>query len=156
MGYRQLQKGYSLIELLIAMAISVLATTAAVLLITKFARTAGAYAEVSTLEEGRSSAESLLRSDFDNAGFNLTRPSAPGAGRENVQFYANPDFNTSTPGSLAKLTSNASYAYSTRAVTAGSSLWQWTPATVCQDCWTMSLAMTATLRRSPFIYPGRR
>lgn len=130
------QSGFTLLEMLISMAISVIALSAAVLLMTKFARSVGAYSEVAIMEEARGSSEALLRTDFDNAGLNLTRPSMPSAGKENVQFYANPDFNTSTPGSLAKLTSNTSYAYSTRAVTSGNSLWSWTPAAVCKDCWT--------------------
>src|SRR5437764_1239079 len=132
------QRGYSLLELLIAMAVSVVAIAATVLLITKFARTAGAYAEVSTLEEVRASAELLLRSDFDGAGFNLTRPSAAGAGKEAMQFLANPDFNK-TAGSLSKLTNNPAYpnayAYSARAVTLGIGLWSWNYTTICKGCW---------------------
>src|SRR6266849_3145778 len=69
------QLGFSLIELLVAMAITVVAIAAAVLLIAKFARTAGAYGEVSPLEEQRGSADTLLRSDFEGAGYNLARPS---------------------------------------------------------------------------------
>lgn len=138
MRERTTQLGFSLIELLIAMAVSLLATTSAVLLMTKFARTAGAYAEASTLEEVRGSAESVLRSDFDGAGFNLTRPSASGAGKENIQFTPfvnNGDFNVSTPGTVSKLTDNPAYVYSTRSVTSGASLWSWTPATICKHCW---------------------
>ena len=130
------QSGFSLVELLVAMALTLLATLAAVLLMTKFAKTVGAYTEVSTMEEARGSGETLLRADFDGAGLNLTRPSASGAGKEAVQFLTNPDFNTSVPGSLSKLTDNATYAYSTRAITSGVSLWSWTPATICKHCWT--------------------
>src|ERR1041384_2364483 len=132
------QRGYSLVELLLSMAITVIATTAAMLLISKFARTAGAYGEVTALEETRASAESLMRSDFDGAGFNLTRPSQPGAGRENIQFTANSitdDYNYATPGTLSKLNNNPTYANSTRTVTSGLSLWSWTPATICKHCW---------------------
>jgi prepilin-type N-terminal cleavage/methylation domain-containing protein len=133
---RNRQRGYSLLELLIGMTVSVVATTAAVLLITKFARTAGAYAEVSTLEEMRGSAEAVMRADFDGAGFNLTRPSAPGAGKELIQFAStNSDFNCTSAGSLSKLTDNPTYAYSSRQVSSGVSLWQWTPATICKTCW---------------------
>lgn len=137
MNRPSLQRGFSLIELLVAMAITIVAIAAAVLLITKFARTAGAYGEVSTLEEQRGSADTLLRSDFDGAGYNLTRPSAPDAGNQAVQFLPAPDFNTSTPGALTKLTNNAAYAYSSKAISSGVSLWTWTPsAPVCLNCWT--------------------
>src|ERR1700694_928551 len=109
MSRRHAQAGFSLIEMLIGMAITGVAVTAAVLLLTKFARTAGAYGEVSTLEEVRGSTESLLRGEFDGAGFNPTRASQPGAAKETAQFITNPDYATSTPGSLSKLTTNASY-----------------------------------------------
>jgi hypothetical protein len=118
------------------MAITIVAVGAAVLLITKFARTAGAYGEVSTLEEQRASADTLLRSDFDGAGYNLTRPSMPTAGKEAVQFLPSPDFNTTTPGSLSKLNENDTYAYSSKAVTSGVGLWTWTPRSTCLHCWT--------------------
>ena len=131
-----LQRGFSLIELLVAMAITIVAVAAAVLLITKFARTAGAYGEVSTLEEQRGSADTLLRADFDGAGFNLTRPSMPSAGKELIQFLPDPNFNTGTPGSLTKLNTAAAWAYSSTAVSSGISLWSWTPSNVCHDCWT--------------------
>lgn len=134
MNQRRRQHGHSLIELLIAMAVSVIAITAAVLLMTKFARTAGTYTEASTLEEIRGSAESLLRTDFDGAGLNLTRPSAPGAGKESVMFLPNADFST-TPGTFTKLNDNSSWLYSTRSITFGSCLLQWTPATICKHCW---------------------
>ncbi|MGH9932002.1 MAG: prepilin-type N-terminal cleavage/methylation domain-containing protein, partial [Pyrinomonadaceae bacterium] len=42
------QTGFSLLELLISMAITVIAVIAAVGLMTKFARTVGAFTEVST------------------------------------------------------------------------------------------------------------
>src|SRR5713226_7502603 len=102
MVHKPKQTGFTLLELLISMAISVIALTAALLLMTKFARNVGAYSEVAIMEEARGSSETLLRTDFDTAGFNLTRPSAPGAGKENIQFFDNPDFNTSAPGSLSK------------------------------------------------------
>ena len=139
MSRRHAQAGFSLIEMLIGMAITAVAVTAAVLLLTKFARTAGAYGEVSTLEEVRGSTESLLRADFDGAGYNLTRASQPGAGKENAQFITNPDFDTSTPGSLSKLTNNASYpnayAYSARAVSSGVGIWSWAYSNICKGCW---------------------
>jgi len=131
---RQHQRGFTLVELLVSMALSLIAIVAAVLLVTKFARTVGAYTEVTTMEEARSSSETLLRSDFDNAGLNLTRTSAPGAGKENVQFQPNPDFNVGS-GSFTKLNDNASWLYSTRSVSLGTSLLQWTPATICKHCW---------------------
>src|SRR5437762_11709053 len=43
------QTGFSLLELLISMAITVIAVIAAVGLMTKFARTVGAFTEVSTM-----------------------------------------------------------------------------------------------------------
>ena len=66
--------GFSLLELLISMAITAIAVLAAVGLMSKFARTVGAFTEVSTMEEARGSAETLLRADLDGAGRNLTRP----------------------------------------------------------------------------------
>ena len=74
------QTGFSLLELLISMAITVIAVIAAVGLMTKFARTVGAFTEVSTMEEARGTSETLLRADLDGAGHNLTRPSPPLAG----------------------------------------------------------------------------
>lgn len=62
------------------MAITVIAVVAAVGLMTKFARAAAALTEVSTMEEARGTAETLLRADLDGAGRNLTRPTQPIAG----------------------------------------------------------------------------
>ena len=62
------------------MAVTVVAVLAAVGLITKFARASASFTEVSVMEESRSVAQSLLRTDLDNAGHNLTRPSPPLAG----------------------------------------------------------------------------
>lgn len=76
----RLNSGFSLLELLISMAVTVVAVLAAVGLITKFARSAAAFAELSTMEESRGAAQSLLRADLENAGHNLTRPSPPLAG----------------------------------------------------------------------------
>lgn len=112
-----------------------IAITATVLLMTKFARSTGAYAEASYLEEERGSLESLTRADFDGAGYNLTRPTGSGAGKEAVQFLANNDYNTLSPGTLVQASANASFAYSTRTVTSGTCLFQWTPATYCKGCW---------------------
>jgi len=72
--------GFSLLELLISMAVTVVAVLAAVGLITKFARSAASFTEVSIMEESRGAAQSLLRTDLDNAGHNLTRPSPALAG----------------------------------------------------------------------------
>jgi type II secretory pathway pseudopilin PulG len=72
--------GFSLLELLISMAVTVVAVLAAVGLITKFARSAASFTEVSIMEESRGAAQSLLRTDLDNAGYNLTRPSPALAG----------------------------------------------------------------------------
>lgn len=80
---RQIPKhysGFSLLELLISMAVTVVAVLAAVALITKFARSAAAFTELSAMEESRNAAQTLLRADLDNAGHNLTRPSPPLAG----------------------------------------------------------------------------
>ena len=62
------------------MALTVVAVLAAVALITKFARSAAAFTELSAMEESRSAAQTLLRADLDNAGHNLTRPLPPLAG----------------------------------------------------------------------------
>lgn len=74
------QRGFSLVELLISMALTVIAVLAAVGLITKFSRSVAAFTEVSGTEEARSAAETLLRADLDGAGRNLTRPTPPLAG----------------------------------------------------------------------------
>ena len=76
----RLNSGFSLLELLISMAVTVVAVLAAVGLITKFARSAAAFTELSTMEESRGAAQTLLRADLENAGHNLTRPSPPLAG----------------------------------------------------------------------------
>ncbi|HEX7294705.1 MAG TPA: prepilin-type N-terminal cleavage/methylation domain-containing protein, partial [Pyrinomonadaceae bacterium] len=76
----RLNSGFSLLELLISMALTVVAVLAAVGLITKFARSAAAFTELSTMEESRGAAQTLLRADLENAGHNLTRPSPPLAG----------------------------------------------------------------------------
>ena len=72
--------GFSLVELLISMALTVIAVLAAVGLLTKFSRSVAAFTEVSSMEEARGSAETLLRADLDGAGRNLTRPTPPLAG----------------------------------------------------------------------------
>jgi len=74
------QEGFSLLELLIAMAIAIIAVVAAVGMMTKFARSAAAFAEVSTLEESKGISETILRADLDGAGHDLTRPSPSLAG----------------------------------------------------------------------------
>lgn len=74
------QRGFSLVELLISMALTVIAVLAAVSLITKFSRSVAAFTEVSGMEEARGAAETLLRADLDGAGRNLTRPTPPLAG----------------------------------------------------------------------------
>ena len=74
------QRGFSLVELLISMALTVIAVLAAVGLITKFSRSVAAFTEVSGMEEARGAAETLLRADLDGAGRNLTRPTPPLAG----------------------------------------------------------------------------
>lgn len=72
--------GFSLVELLISMAVTIVGVLAAVGLITKFARATASFTEVSIMEESRGSAQTLLRADLDNAGHNLTRPSPALAG----------------------------------------------------------------------------
>lgn len=130
---RNHQAGVTLVEMLISMALSLIAVTAAVLLMTKFARSTGAYTEAAYLEEQRSSFEGLIRADMDGAGFNLTRPTAPFPGKENVTFLNSPDF-SSTAGSILKLNNNSAVAYGAHAVSSGISLWSWTPTTVCRFC----------------------
>lgn len=85
--------GFSLVELLISMALTVIAVLAAVGLLTKFSRSVAAFAEVSSMEEARGSAETLLRADLDGAGRNLTRPTPPLAGTifatpNSIEHYA--------------------------------------------------------------------
>jgi prepilin-type N-terminal cleavage/methylation domain-containing protein len=127
------QQGFTLLELLISLAIGLIAVTAAVLLMTKFARGTGAYAEASYLEEARGSSESLLRADMDGAGYNLTRPSAPIAGKQLVQFLSDPQY-SSAPGTVQKLTDVSAEVFGSQAVSSGLSLWQWTPANICKYC----------------------
>lgn len=74
------QRGFSLVELLISMTLTVIAVLAAVGLITKFSRSVAAFTEISGMEEARGAAETLLRADLDGAGRNLTRPTPPLAG----------------------------------------------------------------------------
>src|SRR6185369_2225475 len=74
------QRGFSLVELLISMALTVIAVLAAVGLITKFSRSVAAFTEVSGMQAARGTAETLLRADLDGAGRNLTRPTPPLAG----------------------------------------------------------------------------
>lgn len=62
------------------MAITVVVVVAAVGMMSKFARSAGAFIEVSTLEEIKGTSETILRADLDGAGHNLTRPSPSHAG----------------------------------------------------------------------------
>src|SRR5713226_165684 len=109
-------------------------------LIAKFARTSASFAEGHELEESRGTVAGILRSDFDGAGRNLTRPSAPGAGKEMVSFLPVPDYSVDTPGRATRLTTEAG-AYpsttSTRAITAGGSVGEFTPSSsVCRNCWT--------------------
>jgi len=85
--------GFSLVELLISMALTVIAVLAAVGLLTKFSRSVAAFTEVSSMEEARGSAETLLRADLDGAGRNLTRPTPPLAGTifatpNSIEHYA--------------------------------------------------------------------
>src|SRR6185295_7309010 len=103
----RLNSGFSLLELLISMAITVVAVLAAVGLITKFARSAAAFTELSTMEESRSAAQTILRADIDNAGHNLTRPSPPLAG----SIFAIPtssEHYTWANGTVTKITSTRS------------------------------------------------
>src|SRR5690348_15137721 len=97
------EAGFSLVELLISMALTVIAVLAAVGLITKFSRSVAAFTEVSTMEEARGSAETLLRTDLDQAGRNLTRPTPPLAGT----IFATPtstDQYASSNGTITKTT----------------------------------------------------
>jgi prepilin-type N-terminal cleavage/methylation domain-containing protein len=134
------ENGFTLIEILIATAITAIVMIAGTAFIAKFARTSASFAEDHELEESRGTLAGILRSDFDGAGRNLTRPSAPGAGKETVSFLAVPDYSVDTPGRATRLTTETG-AYpstaSTRAVTAGGSVWEFTPSLpVCRNCWT--------------------
>ncbi len=134
------ENGFTLIEILIATAITAIVMVAATAFIAKFARTSAAFAEGHDLEEGRSTVAGILRSDFDGAGRNLTRSSAPGAGKEPVSFLSTSDYSVEIPGRATRLTTETgSYpgTTSTRAVTAGASVWEFTPSSpVCRNCWT--------------------
>ena len=97
-------RGFSLLELLISMAVTVVAVLAAVGLITKFARSAASFTEVSIMEESRGAAQSLLRTDLDNAGHNLTRPSPALAGT----IFATPNSGEDYTWSNGTITKKAS------------------------------------------------
>lgn len=134
------ENGFTLIEILIATAITAIVMIAGTAFIAKFARTSASFAEGHELEESRGTVAGILRSDFDGAGRNLTRPSAPGAGKETVSFLPVADYSVDTPGRATRLTTETS-AYpsttSTRAVTASASVWEFTPSSpVCRNCWT--------------------
>ena len=96
--------GFSLLELLISMAVTVVAVLAALGLITKFARSAAAFTEVSSMEESRGTAQILIRADLDNAGHNLTRPSPPLAGSI-FAIPTSPENYTWSNGSITKTAS---------------------------------------------------
>ncbi len=124
------ENGFTLIEILIATAITAIVMIAGTAFIAKFARTSASFAEDHELEESRGTLAGILRSDFDGAGRNLTRPSAPGAGKETVSFLPVPDYSVDTPGRATRLTTETgAYASttSTRAITAGGSVWEFTP-----------------------------
>jgi prepilin-type N-terminal cleavage/methylation domain-containing protein len=134
------EQGFTLIEILIATAITAIVMIAGTAFIAKFARTSAAFAEGHELEESRGTVAGIFRSDFDGAGRNLTRSSPPGAGREMVVFLPVPDYRVDTPGTATRLTPETG-AYpsttSTRAVGAGGSVWEFTPSSpVCRNCWT--------------------
>lgn len=97
------QAGFSLVELLISMALTVIAVLAAVGLITKFSRSVAAFTEVSSMEEARGSAETLLRADLDGAGRNLTRPTPPLAGTIFATLTSQQDYVWSN-GTITKTT----------------------------------------------------
>ena len=133
------ENGFTLIEILIATAITAIVMIAGAAFIAKFARTSASFAEGHELEESRETLAGILRSDFDGAGRNLTRPSAPGAGKETISFLPVPDYSVDTPGRATRLTAETgSYrsTTSTRAITAGGSVWEFTPSSpVCRNCW---------------------
>src|SRR5437016_10840474 len=123
------ENGFTLIEILIATAITAIVMIAGTAFIAKFARTSAAFAEGHELEESRGTVAGILRSDFDGAGCNLTRPSAPGAGKETVSFLPEPNYDVGTPGTATRLTSETgaySNTTSTRAVGSGASIWEFT------------------------------
>src|SRR5436853_2238735 len=132
--------GFTLIEILIATAITAIVMIAGTAFIAKFVRTSAAFAEGHELEESRGTVAGILRSDFDGAGCNLTRSSPPGAGREMVVFLPVPDYSVDTPGTATRLTTETGAYPSTtsmRAVGAGASVWEFTPSSpVCRNCWT--------------------
>src|SRR2546425_2487819 len=124
------ENGFTLIEILIATAITAIVMIAGTAFIAKFARTSAAFAEGHELEESRGTVAGVLHSDFDGAGRSLTRSSAPGAGKETISFLPEPNYDVGTPGSATRLTSESG-AYpsttSTRAVGSGASVWEFTP-----------------------------
>jgi prepilin-type N-terminal cleavage/methylation domain-containing protein len=122
------QAGFSLVELLISMAVTVIAVLAAVGLITKFSRSVAAFTEVSNMEETRGSAETLLRADLDGAGRNLTRPTPPLAGT----IFATPtsvEHYTWSNGTITKTAANGweNGATITHAIATGLGSYTFTP-----------------------------
>jgi type II secretory pathway pseudopilin PulG len=122
------QTGFSLVELLISMALTVIAVLAAIGLMTKFSRSVAAFTEVSTMEESRGSAETILRADLDGAGRNLTRPTPPLAGT----IFATPttfDHYTWSNGTITKTEATGWEigASITRAIATGLGSYSFTP-----------------------------
>ena len=122
------QSGFSLVELLISMALTVIAVLAAVGLMTKFSRSVAAFTEVSTMEESRGSAETILRADLEAAGKNLTRPTPPLAGT----IFATPtslDHYTWSNGTITKTETTGweNVATITHAIATGLGSYSFTP-----------------------------
>jgi Tfp pilus assembly protein PilW len=122
--------GFSLVELLISMAVTIVAVLAAVGLITKFAHATASFSEVSIMEESRGSAQTLLRADLDNAGHNLTRPSPALAGT----IFATPTLPDQYTWSNGTITKTASTGWEngvsiTHAIATGLGAFSFTPPT---------------------------
>jgi len=132
------ESGFTLIEILIATAITAIVMIAGTAFIAKFARTSAAFAEGHELEESRGTVAGVLRTDFDGAGRNLTRTSAPGAGKETISFLPEPNYDVGAPGTATRLTRETGdhpSTTSTRAVGSGASVWEFTPSSpVCRNC----------------------
>ncbi len=105
---RNTQKGATLIELAIAATVLIILGVAAAGLIARFTQATASSTEVSELEEGRSVAADVERTDFDGAGRNLTRSEPPGSGTETWLISNDSDYTSPSPGVIARPSANAS------------------------------------------------
>lgn len=98
---RRKEKGFTLVEIMIAMLITVIAVIGAMTIVVATGRKSAAFIETASLDDIRASTEDILKSDFDAAGHNLTRPPRVGAGTEQAVFIDAAGY-TSSAGTLTK------------------------------------------------------